>query len=229
MNVVIAPIVEGHAEQVNGNLNSLLCRLWLEHLKVEYPPLVVLRASRGTKATLVEPERHADLRTRIGEANYRLQERLTVLGGGVGMVLLILDGDEDCLKLDRLREKKPDTPKLGPKLVAAAQQQCPHIPDFACVIAVKEFENWLLAGAKGFVGNPDLKLPADFDVPNRPDEMTGAGWFAKQRIAAGKALGHAARHHIGGASGRKRHDQAQRLVRKGGAGQARQEQQACRQ
>jgi hypothetical protein len=71
MSVYVAPIVEGKTEQ-HGGVRELVLRIWYEHLgQTEH--LEVLQASRGQRAVLGDPTRHADLVAKIREAYTRLQ------------------------------------------------------------------------------------------------------------------------------------------------------------
>jgi hypothetical protein len=168
MSVYVAPIVEGKTEQ-HGGVRELILRIWYEHLgQTEH--LEVLRAARGQRAVLGNPNRPADLVARIGEAYSRLRTAIANNpAGGSGVVLLVLDADADCVK------------SLGPTLLATADQHCPHLSPFTCVLAVREFENWIVAGAAGFVGRGDLDLPNPLVLPTDPEAFAGASWLSKQR------------------------------------------------
>jgi hypothetical protein len=59
--------------------------------------------------------------------------------------------------------------------------QCPHLAPFTCVLAVREFENWLVAGATGFQGKKHLDLPDPLPPVTDPEAFAGASWLVKQR------------------------------------------------
>jgi hypothetical protein len=168
MSVYVAPIVEGQTEQ-HGGVRELIQRIWYAHFD-QSEHLDVLRAVRGGRAVLGDPTRGADLAAKIEEAHIGLRDAIdNDPAGGRGVVLLVLDADKECAKA------------LGPALIATAKQHCPHISPFACVLAVREFENWLVAGAAGFRGRTDLDLPDPLVLPADPEGFAGASWLVMQR------------------------------------------------
>ncbi len=173
MSVFVAPIVEGQTEQ-HGGVRELILRIWYDHLG-QSEHLEVLRASRGQRAVLGDPSRPADIVAKVHEAYLRLRSAIAnAASGGRGVVLLVLDADNDCPK------------SLAPALLATAQQHCPHLGPFTCVLAVREFENWLVAGAAGFRGRTDLDLPDPLTLPTDPEAFAGASWLSKQRQLVGR-------------------------------------------
>lgn len=174
MKVFIVPIVEGKTEQ-GAALKELLERVWYKLLG-HWQPLSVQPAVRGKRDLLVTPEASGELTERIRQANNDLQECLAESAEYRGLVLLLLDSEQVC----------PAT--LAPTLLAAASRQCPHIPNVACVLAVKEFENWLVAGANGFAGFKELKLPDPLVLPQDPEARKGSAWLAEQRQKVGRGL-----------------------------------------
>lgn len=167
MSVYISPIVEGHTEQDNA-VRELISRIWYTLLgQAEY--LEVLRAVRGDRGILGNATRGSDLARKIEEAHIGLRDAIDNDPDGRGVVLLVLDADSDCPKA------------LGPGLLAAAQHHCPHLTPFACVLAVREFENGIVAGAAGFQTRIDLNLPTPMPLPADPEGFAGASWLVRQR------------------------------------------------
>ncbi len=167
MKVFIVPIVEGKTEQ-GPALSSLLNKVWNTLLN-RWEPLSVQPAVRGSRPTLAAPDASGELAKRIRQANNDLAECLDSEPGSSGLILLLPGSDEDC------------PAKLGPVLLAAAQLQCPDCGPFTCVLAKKEFENWLIAGAAGFAGKAQLQLPDPLPALTDPEGMKGSGWLAEQR------------------------------------------------
>ena len=161
MTFYIAPIVEGQTEA--GCIERLLHRVWTE-LLVAPDRLQVLPPSRGKRDALVAVE-EAGFAAKIEEAFAKLSQRLRRDAESRGLVLLLVDAEDDC------------PAELGPRLLAAAQQHRTDA-DIACVIAKRMLENWIVAGASalgGVNGLPDV-LPACSDV----EERGGANWLDRQ-------------------------------------------------
>lgn len=168
MSVYVAPIVEGKTEQHNG-VRALIERIWY-HLFDQSEYLEVLRAVRGDRGVLGNPSRGADIAAKIHEAHIGLRDAIgNDSPDGRGVILLVLDADDDCPK------------SLSADLLKCAQQHCPHLGPFTCVLAMREFENWLVAGAAGFRGRTDLDLPDPLVLPADPEAFAGASWLVKQR------------------------------------------------
>ncbi len=84
--------------------------------------------------------------------------------GAEGLVLVFLDADDDC----------PVT--LAANIAARAAAVLPH-RRVAVVIANREYEAWLLAGAASLAGKRGL--PADLAPPDAPDAIRDAkGWLS---------------------------------------------------
>lgn len=81
------------------------------------------------------------------ERYLQIAEANIVDGGGVGGILLVLDADQDCAA------------QLGPQLL---DRMCNAIPDrpAAVVVAVREFESWLVAGLAETDNFPDESRPS---------------------------------------------------------------------
>jgi hypothetical protein len=112
------------------------------------------------------------LAERVRQANNDLQECLAENAEYRGLILLLLDAEQAC------------PANLAPALLAAVNEQCPHISNVTCVLAVKEFENWLIAGATGFAGKTELGLPDPLVLPQDPETRKGSAWLAEQRQQA---------------------------------------------
>jgi Domain of unknown function (DUF4276) len=159
--VAIAPIVEGHGEV--ESVRTLLVRT-LETVAHDCVPLV-LQPIRVAKSKVVKDAR--ELTRAVDLAALKLSS----VAADRHAVLLLLDADDDpaC--------------ELGPRLLSSVQSERAHV-DIACVIAVVEYETWLVAGAEtlgaymleGFTA----AIPADPEA-----QRAGKGWI-EQFIAAPK-------------------------------------------
>ncbi|MCP3959324.1 MAG: DUF4276 family protein [bacterium] len=150
----IAPIVEGHGEQ--AAVRVLLTRIWNELLGGEH--LDVLRPIRLPRSKLVQEK---ELGKAIDLAMLKL--RAAVPEGMPGMILVLLDADEDkpCL--------------LGPKLLGYALETRQDA-DVACVIANVEYETWFVAAAESLNQYLDIG-----DIPDAPEDLRcRKGWIQKR-------------------------------------------------
>jgi Domain of unknown function (DUF4276) len=161
MTLYIAPIVEGHSEAKCAEL--LLQRIWTELLGGP-GRMQVLSPSRGKRDSLVHP-RQADLAAKIEEAHESLSRRLRRDSSGRGLLLLLLDAEEDC----------PAT--LAPRLFARAMAARSDA-DIACVLAKRELENWFKAAAASLAGV--CGLPDDLAIPANPEVGSGDAWLTRQ-------------------------------------------------
>jgi hypothetical protein len=97
-----------------------------------------------------------------------LERAVTLMGNKVGPdggLLVLLDADDDpaC--------------RLGPALLARAQAVRPDVP-VGVVLAVREYEAWLLAGIQSLRGQRGLTW--DIVPPRDPEAIRGAkGWLEK--------------------------------------------------
>ena len=161
MTLYIAPIVEGHTEA--GCVERLLQRIWTELLGGP-ERLQVLPTSRGNRDRLVHPSR-GDLAEKVEEAHASLSRRLRRDSSGRGVLLLLLDAEEDC------------PAKLAPRLLERARAaRCDA--DVACVLAKRQLENWFKAAAASLAGVSGL--PNDLSIPATPEEGSGDAWLTKQ-------------------------------------------------
>lgn len=103
-----------------------------------------------------------------------LRRKLLLAGakaGADGLVLVLLDADDDC----------PVT--LAADIAARAAVVLPH-RRVAVVIANREFEAWLLAGAASLAGRRGL--PADLASPDNPDAIRDAKGWLSARVSGGR-------------------------------------------
>ena len=99
-----------------------------------YPSLIVPRPVRVKRQKILQPDEL--VRTaKIADANIRQ-------GGGRGGLLLLLDADFDCAAT------------MGPDLQRQLSQSLGHRV-VRCVMAVREFESWLVAGDRRSEELPD--------------------------------------------------------------------------
>ncbi|MGB7159176.1 MAG: DUF4276 family protein [Tepidisphaeraceae bacterium] len=160
--ISVAPIVEGQGDEAAARL--LLQRVWIElvggtHANVLKP----IRRSRG----LLLRQDSGDLEKAINLALLKLERY------GDGLVLILIDAEEDCQKLG----------SLGPLLLDRAQRARGD-KDIAVVVANIMYETWFVAAAASLTEY--LDLPEDDPLPPDPEaERLGKGWI-KQRTKWGK-------------------------------------------
>lgn len=161
MTFYIVPIIEGQTE-VNC-IELLLQRIWSELMT--FPDrLQVLPSTRGNRDALIDPAK-PDLARKVEEAYVKLARQLRADPIGRGLLLLLLDAEEDC------------PAELAPKLLVAAKKVRSDA-DISCVFAKRMLENWIVAGAStlaGVNGLPDV-LPAR----DRFEDRSGVAWLEDQ-------------------------------------------------
>lgn len=89
---------------------------------------------------------------------------------GVGAVLILLDGDDDC------------PAELGPQLAQRVAEVRNDLPS-AVVLAKREFEAWYLAAAESLRGLRGLY--ADLQPPPDPEAVRGAKEWLAERMTGG--------------------------------------------
>jgi hypothetical protein len=151
MIIRIGCIVEGHGDV--EAVPILVRRLAHEidpELAVETPRPIRVPKDRLLKTG--ELERHVELAAR----NTR----------GEGGVLVLVDSDDDC------------PAELGPLLLSRVRKARADVPA-AVVLAKREFEGWLLAGAGSLRGRRGL--PNDLEGPEDPESVRGAKeWLSRK-------------------------------------------------
>lgn len=150
----IAPIVEGQGD--DASVRDLLWRTWNmlggEHAEILRP----IRRPRGKFLK----EADVDLERAVGLAANK------VLQAGGGLILILVDAEDDCERLG----------PLGPRLLARAKAARGDM-DVSCVIANVMFETWFVATAESLVKYLDLTGAA---VPEDPEgARAGKGWIKK--------------------------------------------------
>ncbi len=147
----VAAIVEGHGDvEAVPILIRRIAATVLPGCHVE-----VLRPIRASRSKLLLP----------GEV-----ERVTELAvrkvAGQGLVLIVLDSDDDC------------PAQLGPQIKNRAWRDCPGL-HFAVALAMREFEAWFIAAAESLRGRRGL--PDDIASPTNPESIRGAKeWLSRQ-------------------------------------------------
>jgi hypothetical protein len=160
--ISVAPIVEGQGDEAAVRL--LIQRIWAELLGGDYAD--VLKPIRRSRGLLLKQE-SGDLEKAINLALLKLAQH------GSGLVLILIDAEDDCAKLG----------SLGPMLLDRARQARGD-KDIAVVIANVMYETWFVAAAASL--SDYLVLPADGTLPADPEaERLGKGWI-KQRMKSGK-------------------------------------------
>jgi hypothetical protein len=113
-----------------------------------------IRIPRGRLLKVGELERAVDL------AGRRV--------GGKGLVLVVLDSDDDC------------PAELGPRLSQRAASG--RFANVLVVLAKREFEAWLVAAAESIAGKRGL--PEDLSAPQDPEAIRGAKEWLSDRMGA---------------------------------------------
>jgi hypothetical protein len=161
MTLYIVPIIEGQTEA--GCVERLLHRLWNE-LVVASERLQVLPPSRSSRDGLVHPD-GVNLGTKIEEAFAKVTQYLHRDSSGRGLLLLLLDAEGDCPR------------ELAPALLQRCQRARSDA-DISCVVAKRMLENWFVSAAGSLAGKNGL--PTDLQMPDQPEERSGARWLAEQ-------------------------------------------------
>jgi hypothetical protein len=164
MTLFVAPIVEGETEE--RCIKIILSRLWQNLLHAaDRGTLAVLEPLPANRSSLVK-DGHPELGQMVERAVRVLRSRLRHSSADRGLVLLLIDADEDC----------PAT--LGPQLLARARAARSDA-DIACVLARRELENWFKAAATSLAGVSGL--PDDLSVPTNPEDSSGGTWLTRQK------------------------------------------------
>lgn len=160
--LVVAPIVEGQGDEAAVRL--LLQRVWNELLNGEY--IDVLKPIRRSRGLLLR-EDSGDLEKAVNLALLKLEQR------GGGLVLVLIDAEDDCRKLG----------PLGP-ILSARVQRARSDRDVAVVIANVMYETWFVAAVESLSEYVDV--PPSDKIPTDPERLRlGKGWI-KQRMKSGK-------------------------------------------
>jgi len=150
--LTIAPIVEGH-----GEVQAIRTLLQRAAASFESDCVVdVLQPIRVSKFKIIADD--VELLRAIDLAKLKLSTR-----DQSGSVLLVLDADRDAACV------------LGPRFRDLVRHERGHV-DFFCVIAVIEYETWLVAGANSL----DQLLVPGFREAIPPDPegaRCGKGWI----------------------------------------------------
>lgn len=155
---VIAPIVEGHGEV--AAVPELLRRLAAEMTPASLPQVnPPIRIKAGS--FLRDPEY---LNRYVALAAGKAAQ------GGEGLVLILLDCEDDC------------PGQLGPRLLEQARRIRPDVP---CLVALarREYETWFLAAATSLRGKRGL--PKDLEPPEDPETVRDAKRWLGKRMDGG--------------------------------------------
>ena len=155
-DLVIAPVVEGHGDEVAVPI--LLRRLLTELIPCD--ALEVLRPIRIPKSKLMKA---SELQRAVELADLKLKERP---GDAHRLILVLFDADEDpaCM--------------LGPRLDAEIREARPDL-DVAVVLAVAEYETWFIAAAESLVEYIDVSLD---EIPSDPEEAGAKKAWLRQHF-----------------------------------------------
>lgn len=161
--IQVAPIVEGHGE--DAALRTLIWRTWTEILGGEHAE--VLRPIRIARGKLLAAQ-SGDLERAVNLAHRKLLQT-----GYSGLILLLIDAEDDCERLG----------PLGPLLLERARAARSDA-DISCVIANVMYETWIIGAVASLAG--EINLMPDELPPFAPErDRLGKGWI-KQRIVGGK-------------------------------------------
>jgi len=146
--LTVAPIVEGHGDE--AAVPILLRRICAE--LIAGSAIDVLHPIRQPREKLISNKNDC-LAKSLGLAVNKLKQRRDPTTHA--LILLLVDADDDCAA------------QLGPRVLRLAREIRVDI-DVSCVLAVHEFETWLVAGADSL--RAYLK-PGNIELPNSPEEF----------------------------------------------------------
>lgn len=149
------PIVEGEGEV--EALPVLVRRLALEQLA---HPIQVCPPWRMHRSAMTH---------RPGELE-RVASAARIKAGPGGLILLVLDADEDC--------PRAVAPGLLDRVRSAAGEPV------SCVLACREFEAWFLAAAPSIAGKRGLAGP--MIAPDNPESIPDAKGWLTDRMSPGR-------------------------------------------
>jgi hypothetical protein len=154
----VACIVEGQSERESVPL--LLRRIYDAAGDLSEPDVRKSDVVRVPRSRLL----------RAGELE-RLVQRLARLVGPDGAILILIDADDDpaCT--------------LAPTLLSRAKTERPD-RRISVVVAVREYEAWLLASARSLRGHCNLR--DDLQPPEHPEHIRDAKSWLSKRMARGR-------------------------------------------
>ena len=131
--------------------------------------------------TFVNPDIYADVRPfRVGRSKLvllgELERAVELAGRGLrspGIVLIVIDSDDDCPK------------ELAPVLLDRARRAAGDRWPVGVVLAKREFENWFIAAAESIAGYAGLR--PDLTAPPNPESIRGAKEWLHRNMLSGKA------------------------------------------
>jgi len=153
MTKKVVPIVEGHGEE--DAVPILLRKLICEHLQA--CDIEVDRPIRKKRSELVNPDELA-----------RWVRIAAQVAGCVGIVV-IFDADDDCAAT------------LGPQLTEFAREHIESIPVYV-VLAVREYESWLLASIDSLKGKAGLRQDPELPSGGPESKRDAKGWIERNMI-----------------------------------------------
>lgn len=162
MTLHIAPIVEGETEELC--FEPLLQHIWN---KLPTPTMEALRVAKPTRcnrSAIAKPS-HRELEEKMQYALDKLLPRLREPGVDRGLVLVLIDADEDC------------PARLAPQLLSRAKKVRSDV-DVDCVVAKRKLENWFTASAESLSGAEGL--PLNLRAPYDPESRGGDAWLTQQ-------------------------------------------------
>jgi len=154
----IAPIVEGHGEF--ESVRILVERIWQDLAREDWP--LVLPPIRQPRGRLC---RRRDLLRAVDLAVLKLRAKSV----DCGVVLLLLDADEDC------------PGELGPRLARFMRDARPDVWTGGCVANV-EYETWFVASADRM---GDLLRPEEGEDLTDPEGARRGKRWVRRRIRDG--------------------------------------------
>lgn len=149
MRSVIA-IIEGHGEE-------------------ESVPILLRRMLDPTEFSIEHPIRvKRDQFLKLEEEFNRVVALALAKAGSHGIILIILDADDDCPAM------------LGPRVLSAVNSKIMPNQSAFCIIAKREFEAWFLASAESLRGKRGI--PVDLLSPKDPEGIRGAKEWLSEKM-----------------------------------------------
>jgi hypothetical protein len=150
--IVIGCIVEGHGE-------TRALPVLIRRLAQEIAPTAVVEVPSPVRVPKDRLLKEGELERAVERASGPVDDQ--------GGILILLDSDDDCPALK------------GPELLDRARRARSD-RRVAVVLAKREYEAWLLAGAASLQGQRGL--PADLDPPANPEGIRGAKEWLRKRM-----------------------------------------------
>jgi hypothetical protein len=138
--------------------------------EVQAAPVLVRRIADALGQHLQKVHGVRGIRSSLATDKLAKQVGIALANSADARLLLLFDADDDAAC------------KLGPDCLARMRRLAPHRQSGA-VLAVKEFENWFIAGVKGLWGRRGI--PAGLQPPANVESIRGAKEWLSRNMDSG--------------------------------------------